>query len=67
MEVFNFLNLLNKEWGGQRFAGGTQSLYDVVSFDQLTRQYKYRVNENVGVLRRTGDPYQLQAGVRYSF
>lgn len=67
VDVFNFLNLLNKEWGGQRFAGGTQSLYDVVSFDQSTRQYKYRVNENVGVLRRTGNPYQLQAGVRYSF
>lgn len=68
VDVFNFANLLNNEWGARQLAGGTQTLYDVTGFDQATRRYCYRVNENVGVLRREqGDPYQIQAGVRYAF
>jgi len=67
VDVFNFLNLLNSDWGAQRLAGGTQALYDVTGFDQATRRYQYRVRENVGVLRKQGNPYQIQAGVRYSF
>ena len=67
VDVFNFPNLLNPSWGGQRLAGGTQTLFDVTGFDPATRRYAYRVNENVGVLRRQGNPYQIQAGVRYAF
>jgi hypothetical protein len=38
-----------------------------VGFDQATRRYRYTVNESVGVLRKRGDPYQIQIGVRYEF
>ncbi|CAA9342676.1 MAG: hypothetical protein AVDCRST_MAG11-3052, partial [uncultured Gemmatimonadaceae bacterium] len=67
VDVFNFANLLNETWGARQLAGGTQTLYDVTGFDQTTRRYRYRVNENVGVLREQGDPYQVQAGLRYAF
>jgi hypothetical protein len=67
VDVFNLPNLLDASWGAQRLAGGTQTLFDVTGFDPATRRYSYRVNENVGVLRRTGNPYQIQAGVRYAF
>jgi hypothetical protein len=67
VDVFNFANLLNDKWGARQLAGGTQTLYDVTGFDQTTRRYRYRVNENVGVLREQGDPYQIQAGLRYAF
>ena len=40
-------------------------LLNVVGFDQATRRYRYTVNENVGVLRKQGNPYQIQLGVRY--
>ncbi len=40
---------------------------NIVGFDQATRRYKYTVNENVGVLAKRGDPYQIQVGIRYGF
>ncbi len=65
-DVFNFANLLNKDWG-VNYNMGNQSLLFVTGFDQTTRQYTYRVNENVGVVRQNGTPYQIQIGGRYSF
>ena len=75
MDVYNVANLLNADWGGQYLlpAGISASnpvtqrltLLNVVGFDQATRRYKYTVNENVGVLRKQGDPYQIQLGLRY--
>jgi hypothetical protein len=77
VDVFNFLNLLNGDWGGQYLlpAGiSTQNpvlqripLLNVIGFDQATRRYRYSVNENVGVLQKQGDPYTIQLGVRYGF
>ena len=66
-DVFNFANLLNHGWGGQYIVAANQNLLTVVGFDQATRRYKYRVDENVGTTRRTGDPYQIQLGVRSRF
>jgi hypothetical protein len=76
-DVFNFLNLLSSEWGGQALLpqGISASnpisqqlpLLNVVGFDQVTRRYTYTVNESVGVLRTRGDPYQIQLGLRYQF
>ena len=66
VDVFNFSNLLNKEWG-RNFNQGTQNLLFVTGFDQATKQYNYRVNENVGVTQANGTPYQIQLGARYGF
>lgn len=76
-DIFNFANLLDSDWGGQALLpqGISASnpisqqlpLLNVVGFDQLTRTYSYTVNENVGVLRTRGDPFQIQVGLRYAF
>lgn len=75
VDVYNFANLLNSEWGGQYLLpqgisasnpiSQQLALLNVVGFDQTTRRYRYTVNESVGVLRKRGDPYQIQLGVRY--
>jgi hypothetical protein len=77
VDCFNFLNLLNRDWGSQLLLPvgiSTQNpvnqrvpLLNVVGFDQATQRYIYTVNENFGVLQRGGDPYQLQLGIRYAF
>jgi hypothetical protein len=65
-DVFNLANLLNKGWGAN-YNLADQSLLFVNGFDQATKQYTYRVNENVGVTTKNGTPYQIQLGARYSF
>ena len=69
VDVFNFANLLNKEWGRNfnfsTFA--TQTLLFLTGFDQVKKEYIYRVNENVGVQQANGTPYQIQIGARYAF
>jgi Carboxypeptidase regulatory-like domain len=67
VDIFNFANLLNKKWGSVQNLGGSQTLLNVTGFDQVTRRYAYTVNQNAGVLRKTGDPYQIQAGLSYKF
>ena len=67
VDIFNFANLLNKEWGSVQTLGGSQTLLNVTGFNQTTRRYTYTVNQNAGVLRKTGDPYQIQAGLSYKF
>jgi hypothetical protein len=74
IDVFNFANLLNRRWGGQFLLppglspsnpiSQQLSLLNVVGFDQQTRTYRYTVNEGVGVLRKRGEPYQVQLGAR---
>src|SRR6185503_7658752 len=77
VDVYNAANLINPHWGAQYLLPQgisasnptTQQLplLNVVGFDQATRRYRYTVNESVGVLRKRGDPYQIQLGVRYLF
>jgi hypothetical protein len=74
LDVFNAGNLLNRGWGAQyQLPAGISSqnpvvnrvpLLRVVGFDPATLRYRYTVNETAGVLPKTGDPYQLQLGVR---
>ena len=66
VDVFNFSNLLKKTWG-RNFNLGTQNLLFVTGFDQVNKQYNYRVNENIGVTQANGTPYQIQVGARYGF
>ena len=77
VDVFNFLNLLNSDWGGQYLLPtgiSTQNpvlqripLLNVVGFDQVTQRYRYTVNQNFGVLQKQGDPFTIQLGGRYIF
>jgi hypothetical protein len=66
VDVFNFANLLNKDWGGN-YNLGNQNLLNVSGFNQATQQYTYSVNANAGVVQKSGTPYQIQLGVRYAF
>ena len=75
--MFNFLNLLDSDWGGQYLLPtgiSTQNpvlqrlpLLNVVGFDQAAQRYRYTVNRNFGVLQKQGDPYTVQLGGRYIF
>jgi hypothetical protein len=75
-DLFNVANAFNKKWGVNK-ALGNQALYAVgipaaggnpavKAFDQTAQKFNYRVN-NSGVPTPSGDPYQAQIGVRYSF
>lgn len=64
-EIFNFANMLNKEWGVFRNLG-SQALYRVQGFDQAARQFNYQVN-SAGVAAPSGNPFQVQLGIRYAF
>lgn len=66
VDVFNFANLLNTDWGGN-YNLGNRSFSRASSFDQATQQYGYAVQGGVGSLRKGGTPYRIQLGVRYSF
>jgi len=65
-DIFNFANLLNKEWGVNKSLG-KQNLTTIRGFDQDSKEYTYQVNPNAGVSNLSGNPYQIQLGVRYSF
>lgn len=82
VDVFNFGNLLGQVLDGVTFRGeqsqssrnwggnynlGSQTLLIPTGFDATARQYRYRVNENVGVIQKNGTPYTVQLGARYSF
>ncbi len=77
IDVFNFANLLNHNWGAEyQLPVGISNqnpvvqripLLNVVGFNQATKQYNYTVNENFGVLQKGGNPYQIQLAVRYAF
>ncbi|WP_430615400.1 carboxypeptidase regulatory-like domain-containing protein [Flavobacterium sp. JP2137] len=75
-DIFNFANLLNKEWGTNETMGN-QALYALgipaangqpaqPAFDANKQAFNYRVNTK-GTPVPTGNPYQIQVGLRYSF
>ncbi|MCH7398026.1 carboxypeptidase regulatory-like domain-containing protein [Belliella sp. DSM 107340] len=66
-DVFNFMNLLNREWGVNNNLGSSRNLQSIRGFDQDTRQYVYNVEQGVGVLPINGTPWRIQLGLRYSF
>jgi hypothetical protein len=76
VDIFNVANLLNREWGTNESLG-SQALYAlgipatattpaVPGFDKANQKFNYRVN-TAGVVTPSGNPYQFQIGVRYSF
>lgn len=66
-DIFNFLNLLDKEWGVNNNFGGTRNLQSIRGFNQDTQQYVYNIESGVGVLPINGTPWRIQLGLRYSF
>jgi hypothetical protein len=75
-DVFNFMNMLNRKWGVNKSLGN-QAIYAIgtpatatqpaiPAFDATNKQYNYRVN-TAGTANPSGDPFQVQLGLRYSF
>jgi hypothetical protein len=67
VDAFNFMNLLNKEWGRNNNFSRTTNLMNTTGFDQATNSYKYNVNTGVAAEPINGTPWRLQIGARYSF
>lgn len=65
VDIFNFANLLNKDWGVNKSYGNT-ALYRITGFDAVNKQLKYSLNTS-GLAPMTGNPYQIQIGAKYSF
>ncbi|MCF6406379.1 carboxypeptidase regulatory-like domain-containing protein [Chitinophaga filiformis] len=65
-DFFNVANMLNKEWGAIKTLG-KQNIYSLGGFDRATSTYKYNVNVNTGVVVPSGNPWQIQIGIRYGF
>lgn len=66
-DVFNLLNMFDREWGVTKTLGD-QALYGLQSegFDQTAKEFRYNVN-SVGLANPSGNPFQVQLGLRYSF
>lgn len=67
LDIFNFSNLLNKEWGRNTNLGREQRLLNIRGFSQATRQYDYSFNSNTSANPIGGTPWRIQVGARYSF
>jgi hypothetical protein len=66
IDIFNLANLFSKKWGAG-YNLGKQSIYNIKSFDDVSKQFVYSINGTTGVSNRNGNPYQVQLGIRYSF
>jgi hypothetical protein len=66
VDIFNVANLLNKNNGVNRSLG-KQNLLTIRGFDPIKQTYTYDVNQNAGVTTISGNPYQIQVGLRYGF
>ncbi len=74
-DLFNVANLFKKTWGINESLGN-QNLYalggkdaageKLLPFDITKQQFNYNVN-NSGIVSPSGNPYQFQLGLRYSF
>ncbi|GHU58471.1 cell envelope biogenesis protein OmpA [Bacteroidia bacterium] len=65
-DIFNVANLLDKEKGLVKNLG-KQNLYSVTGFDAGKQQYTYSVNKSAGIITPSGNPWQMQFGLKYSF
>lgn len=65
-DIFNVANLLNKSWGATKTLG-KQNIYNLTDFNDATSTYVYAVNANTGVVTPSGNPWQIQLGIRYGF
>ncbi|WP_235183557.1 hypothetical protein [Cellulophaga geojensis] len=66
MDIFNFANMLNKDWG-QSHNFGNRNLMRITGFDQTNQNYDYSVQTSSGTEPINGTPWRLQLGARYTF
>ncbi len=66
-DVFNFANLLNREWGVTNDYSQENRLMRITGFDPVAEAYVYSVNSGVAAEPINGTPWRLQLGVRYTF
>ena len=66
-DIFNVANLLNKEKGLTHNNSSQSSLYNITGFDPVNQQFNYSVNPSAGIVTPSGNPWQMQLGVKYSF
>lgn len=64
-DLFNVANFFNKSWGTYKTLG-SQALYANKGFDSANQRFNYGVN-TAGIVTPSGDPYQFQIGLRYTF
>ena len=75
-DIFNVVNMFDKYKGVSENLG-SQALYGLgvpatnmspalPNFDAANRRFNYRVN-TAGVPNPSGDPFQVQLGIRYNF
>lgn len=75
-DIFNLANMFKKTWGVNKSLGN-QALYAIgvpatttdpalPAFDAANKRFNYRVN-TAGIVNPSGDPFQVQVGLRYSF
>jgi hypothetical protein len=65
-DLFNVANFLDRKKGVSKTLGD-QNLLNLRRFNQVTQQYEYEVNQNVGVVNPGGTPWQLQVSARVFF
>lgn len=66
-DVFNFMNLLNKEWGRSNNFNRSVNIHNINGFDQATNSYQFDVQTGAGTEPINGTPWRLQLGARYTF
>lgn len=66
VDIFNVLNLLNSDWGGEYNIIDTR-LLRVTGFDADARQYEYEVNRSAGEQRYEGPGFTTRFGLKYIF
>lgn len=66
-DLFNFANLLNRDWGNDNNFGRRRDFMRITGFDQVTQRYSYNVQTGAGAEPIGGIPWRLQLGARYTF
>ncbi|MDL1912961.1 MAG: TonB-dependent receptor [Bergeyella sp.] len=65
LDIFNVANLLNKNWGVNR-SYSNMPLYTIKGWNAKKKEFIYNLNTK-GLEPRSGNPYQIQLGVKYLF
>jgi hypothetical protein len=65
-DVFNVLNVLNSDWGGQQNVVDTR-LLQVTGFNADENRYEYQVNRDAGQRRYEGPGFRMRFGLKYRF
>ncbi|MNK26335.1 hypothetical protein D3C87_446690 [compost metagenome] len=82
-DIFNLGNLIKKKWGVNETMGNqalyalngsarvpatatSPEIPAVPNYDSATKSFNYRVN-NAGIVTPSGNPWQIQIGLRYGF